>query len=178
MKKLFSVKNKNLSIKGFTLIEVIVVIGIIALLTTVIYASLSGARAQNRDQQRVADISNIQLALELYFNMKKQYPDRLWSETGIECQEGITTCLTDVPNIFPQKLNPPGNYAGDGYFYVPLGGSKCISYHLWTRLETKNNSALTSRKGFDSTDVSVCEGGNGDHKVNAFLDRLIYDVTP
>ena len=51
---------------GFTLIELLVVIAIIGLLSTIAVVSLNSAREKGRDAKRVADIRQIQTALELY----------------------------------------------------------------------------------------------------------------
>lgn len=53
---------------GFTLIELLVVISIVGILATVIVTSLAGARAKSRDAKRVADLQNIQLALQYYYD--------------------------------------------------------------------------------------------------------------
>ena len=54
--------------QGFTLIELLVVIAIIGVLASVVLASLNTARKKSRDARRIADIKQIQLALELYFD--------------------------------------------------------------------------------------------------------------
>ena len=156
MKKL----TKNI---GFTLIEIVVVIGIMAILTVIIYASFNGAKAQSRDQERITNISSIQLALETYFNQKHQYPANL-------------NLLT--PSYLPQIPVPPAG-TNPQYNYVPIGaGSICVSYHLWIKLETKNDS-LSSKKSFDSTGVSTACALSGTYPtINASSDPLIYDVTP
>lgn len=59
---------------GFTLIELLVVISIIGLLSSVVLASLSTARARARDTRRIEDLRQIQTALELYFNGHSVYP--------------------------------------------------------------------------------------------------------
>lgn len=63
-------KNK----KGFTLVELLVVIAIIGILAAVGVTALSGARAKARDAKRVADIKQIQSALELYYTDNQAYP--------------------------------------------------------------------------------------------------------
>jgi len=60
--------------KGFTLIELLVVIAIIALLSTLAVVALNSAREKSRDAKRVADIKQIQTALELYFTDQNAYP--------------------------------------------------------------------------------------------------------
>ena len=56
---------------GFTLIELLVVIAIIGILASIVLASLNSARQKSRDARRIADIKQIQLALELYFEDEK-----------------------------------------------------------------------------------------------------------
>ena len=63
-------KNK----KGFTLIELLVVIAIIGLLSTLSVLALNSARARSRDAKRIADVKQIQTALEMYYNENNTYP--------------------------------------------------------------------------------------------------------
>lgn len=77
--------------RGFTLIELLVVIAIIGLLSSVVLASLNGARIKGRDARRLADIKQIQVALELYYGSQTQpaYPAALSSLA--------TTYIASVP---------------------------------------------------------------------------------
>lgn len=61
--------------KGFTLIELITVVAIIALLSTFVVASLSSSRQKSRDAQRIQAMKQVQNALELYRSDNNSYPD-------------------------------------------------------------------------------------------------------
>lgn len=166
-------KNKS---KGFTLVEIIVVIGIMAVLSGIIFTSFDGAKSRSRDQQRVADISTIQLALEIYFNREKKYPLELISSSERD-PDGFT-----INDHFTLPTPPRSS---DTYNYFPMtrivDDTRCVSYHLWTKLEN-GGSFLDSKKGFDSTAETLSnnlyECGENHPTVDASSDSLIYDVTP
>lgn len=81
--------------KGFTLLEILVVIGIIAILVALGATSYSTAQKKARDARRKSDLKSIQNALEQYYSICNfQYP---FSGTGnlsgsLTC--GSTTLIT------------------------------------------------------------------------------------
>ncbi len=60
--------------RGFTLIEILVVIAIIGILSSVVLASLATSRAKARDARRIADLEEVKKALELYYDSNGAYP--------------------------------------------------------------------------------------------------------
>jgi prepilin-type N-terminal cleavage/methylation domain-containing protein len=72
--------------KGFTLIELLVVMAIIALLSSVVLATLARARLKSRDARRFSDIGQLMIALELYNDAKGHYPDS--SSCGVTTPNG------------------------------------------------------------------------------------------
>lgn len=72
--------------KGFTLIELLVVISIVSLLSSTVLATTNLARAKARDAQRVAQLRQIQNALEQYYDDHGFYPQGLgfspWDSWG------------------------------------------------------------------------------------------------
>jgi len=60
--------------KGFTLIEMLVVVAVIGLLASLILVGLSSFRTRGRDTRRVADTKEVQNGLELYYMKNGQYP--------------------------------------------------------------------------------------------------------
>ncbi|MBU1037028.1 type II secretion system GspH family protein [Patescibacteria group bacterium] len=69
---------------GFTVIELLVVIAIIGLLSTLAVVSLSGARVKARDAKRMADLSTIRKAIEVYIQYNEVPPalPATWAELG------------------------------------------------------------------------------------------------
>ncbi|MES2436700.1 MAG: type II secretion system protein [Patescibacteria group bacterium] len=60
--------------KGFTVIELIVVFAIIGLLSSFVLTTTSTARFNARSAQRLADLGQIHVALELYYDEHQSYP--------------------------------------------------------------------------------------------------------
>lgn len=163
-------KNKGLapsSSRGFTLIELLVVIAIIGILSSVVLASLNSAREKGRDAKRLADIKQIQLALEMYYDDKSLYPSGL-------------SLLT--PAYLP---GPPKDPLGTNYNYAALGGASCTSYHLGTSLEQNiANGPLTTDVDAGSA-TAVCPSGgtdfpgaDADKCVSTDEGKYCYDMTP
>ncbi|MDQ5893443.1 MAG: hypothetical protein QG640_455 [Patescibacteria group bacterium] len=59
---------KNYANKGFTLIELLVVIAIIGILSSVVLASLSGARAKAGDTAIKANLATLRVQSEFYYD--------------------------------------------------------------------------------------------------------------
>lgn len=78
-------KNK----KGFTLIELLVVIAIIGLLSTLAVVALTSARQKARDSKRVADMKQLQTAMELVFSQNGKY-----TIDGVTC--GAPKAVSDL----------------------------------------------------------------------------------
>lgn len=80
------IKNKN----AFTLMELMVVIAILGVLSTLMTGNFLTSIKRSRDAQRKNDLSTIQRALEMYYEDNKTYP------TG----EGATNGLINFGNAF------------------------------------------------------------------------------
>ena len=61
-------------LKGFTLIEILVVIAIILLVSTLAVIAVNAARSKQRDATRLSNLRQAQSALEDYFNENNTYP--------------------------------------------------------------------------------------------------------
>lgn len=62
--------------KGFTLLEVIIVLAIIGILAAMLYSSFGPSRELSRDAKRQTDLGQVQLALEVYKAQNGRYPEQ------------------------------------------------------------------------------------------------------
>lgn len=74
--------------KGFTIIELLIVIAIIAILAGLVLNNFQGAQARARDTHRVTDINTLHSQLEVYFNEHGAYPQAFTAATfrGMDAQ--------------------------------------------------------------------------------------------
>lgn len=81
---------------GFTIIELLVVVAIIGLLSSIISFAVGQSRLRARDTKRVTDMKQIKSGLDLYFTSGSGYPDTVtWSAAeGTQLACGETTVLT------------------------------------------------------------------------------------
>ena len=150
--------------KGFTLIELLVVIAIIGLLSTLAVVALNSARQKSRDSKRVADVKQIQTALELYFADSNGYPpagaDFILGTSGTSlCSNGFdTTCTgTTYMGLVPKAPMPADGPTGDkctddenAYEYFSDSGS---SYSIALCLGGKVGDLTAGVKTADSTGI-------------------------
>ena len=60
--------------KGFSLVEIMVIIAITSLLATTMYASFNAVRMSQRDKKRLSDMRLVSLSLEVYRSNTGNYP--------------------------------------------------------------------------------------------------------
>ena len=114
-----NINNKN---KGFSLIELLVVMFIIGILTSVLLPNLMSARQRAKDAQRIEDMNSIKNALRLYYNDYQIYPTP-----------------ASAPNMVGSGLSPylPGiDKMGVGYTYTYATRNNGDSFTLLLTLES------------------------------------------
>ena len=125
-------KEKN----HFTLIELLIVVGIIAVLSSVVVAGTSAARAQARDNQRKADLATYQNALQLYFNDHKSYPLNN-QDCNVEGNCLATQVLVSLKSEGYLESLPvdPLNTGDSKYRYSNNSAANGNEYKLYVKLE-------------------------------------------
>jgi len=159
-------KNK----KAFTLMELIVVISILGVLTTLITGNFLTSIKRSRDAQRKNDLSTIQRALEMYYEDNKSYPANVGvgSSAG-SVNFGIAFCHPDEGSTpgcdiktYMQKL-PNDPISGRTYLYTSTPPDK---YAIYACLENKNTTVPALSSPPDATFCSGddCEDKDGTHR--------------
>jgi len=141
--------------KGFTLVELMIVIAIIALLSGIILTSLTGSKAKSRDARRISDVNQIQLAVEQYFDRCGQYPATLTTGAGNGCPTSPSITLGSFISVIPV---PPSNTAS--YDYVVNSSSYPTDYVIHATLEAQNAAQQNSYSNTSLTAFETNAGGN------------------
>lgn len=159
--------------KGFTLIELSIVVAILAILLTLVVVNLNDSMAEARDSERAGDIETIARGLERRYAdgnprasgagiMKNAYPgtDEILHAQGQpvaafsppQIQDGYLTEL--LPGISKDALTPP-----DGGSFAVICSASCQP----AETESVVNSIVTTDKYIYepiTTNGSVCAGGD------------------
>ena len=68
--------------QGYTLIELLVAVGVIGVLASIAYSSLNAVRINGRDAKRIGDVKAVLTALESYRDSAGKLPDNTDNDAG------------------------------------------------------------------------------------------------
>ncbi len=142
---------------GFTIVELLIVIVVIAVLASITVVAFNGVQARSRDSHRVSDIKQVHKALEVFYATNGYYPARPEFFNG--------DFRRDTLKIPDSAVNPPGTTNSMGYCWAnspnqycyvpraPSGGSfdcgtsgeQCNGYSISYRLDADPNTMITQR---------------------------------
>jgi prepilin-type N-terminal cleavage/methylation domain-containing protein len=178
-------KIKNCHIKvlrrqslGFTLIEVLAVIAIIGIISSVVLAALGTARSKARDAQRILQLKEIRTALNLYGDTHLTYPST--TPAGFSGNDAAIKYITSATDGTAELRIAPVPINGGGATYIYRGiqadGSECLltgeicsGYALGIELERADNIALSG--DVDRSLGTVFYGSSGDCLNNSGAER-------
>lgn len=143
-KKSFSIFKNH--IRGFTLVELLVVMAIISLLATVILGGFRASQRRSRDTARKSDLKQISNALEMFYSDYEHYP---LSNSGkiVGCPHPSTSCdwgtskFTDGKTDYFQVL--PADITSGTYYWYQADASG-TRYQLFAHLENSEDPGCTN----------------------------------
>ena len=155
----FHVKNKNFSSlnsqisnpRGFTLIELITVIGVLGVLSAIILAVVNPLEQFNKsqDSKRKQDLAQVQRALEVYYNDFHRYPPVY---QGSNINEISTDGTSNTAIAWGHSWSP--------YMDVlPIDPKAAKNYAYWSD-STGQSYAIYASLDRGSHDPQVCNNGN------------------
>lgn len=170
---MISLKKRNLDGKGFTIVELLIVIVVIGILALLVITTYSGIQAKARNSKRQTDIQAIQTQLEAFFSQNGYYPS--WGDmtqgANATGNDPATWVASNMKSLDQDALTDPSNPNGSRYlqktptakFYsyeVSTSGSPgtscesdhttCAQYTLTAEYEgTVNNKTSYSKSNLD-----------------------------
>ena len=157
--------------RGFTMIEILVVMIIIGLLAAIGLGNFTSTQLKSRDARRKSDLANIAKALELYYNDRLEYPaaqggsivgcgadfsSLIVCDWGTDFSVGETLYMVDLP----------ADPTGAEYVYIQQDNW----YALYTRLENNLDKDVPKPDGLDVPGVYVgvnCPSGGCNYRVSS-----------
>lgn len=129
--------------KGFSLIELLIVIAVVGIISVVAVLSLNSAYKQARDAKRMSDVRQIQSVLNLFLNDNSVYPIMpegvilgTTSTQVFSSQAGFSSA-SDAQGITYMTRVPADPKQNMHYVYVSQDGE---SYGIRFNLEKENES--------------------------------------
>ncbi|MDD3067126.1 MAG: prepilin-type N-terminal cleavage/methylation domain-containing protein [Candidatus Gracilibacteria bacterium] len=175
--------------KGFTLIELIVVIVVIGIMSATMLPKIMGAPSRARDSGRIHDLSNLAVALQQYYTDKGAYP----LVAGCLNPAGAVTTAAGLlktgeyfdASTFPKDpitanvLTVNSVSCTGQYYYKPLtrNGITAQAFALFADVENDGmanmtvNTCMTSVTSIEG--ATVCQGSAGTNVDEAAIYMML-----
>ena len=153
----------NINRRGFTILELLIVIVVIVILAAISVVAYTGIQARANDAKRASDIRQVAKLIEIYHAENGVYP----STGGLNVAFADSNCTNANPNksdnwvpgfsvVLPQSFGPRESGYGC-YIYASNGTQYILS--AWRALETGPQTSLMYRRfGFRESSWSHQDG--------------------
>jgi prepilin-type N-terminal cleavage/methylation domain-containing protein len=145
--------------RGFTIVELLIVIVIIGILAAVVIAAYNGAQNRAHNAVRLSDLKTAERLLAIYFAQNGEYPKTTnnpqsnWKAADVRTDDNCTNGSSQSDWIPGMTMLPQSDQVGSGvdgikgcYLYVSDGGEYVVS--AWNMISPPQTSTLYRRLGF------------------------------
>lgn len=140
---------RRTSYKGFTIVELVIIVVVVAILGALVFNAIVGVQKSARDKQRQSDVGNIAKSLESFYEKNSSYP--IAASLTPSAISGLKAEYLQPPKSSAESLPIPQSAAEpiskptnndpqnpqEVYLYVPLNGTKlctsapCTSFTIY-----------------------------------------------
>jgi len=171
--------------RGFTLIELVIVIGILAILATTVVLVLNPAQilAQSRDSQRLSDLNSVKSALALYLSTATSptLGETAYSTASSTCGLSSGCTVRDVYTVAGSGwigVDLTGTTGGSALSSLPRDPTNSGTYqYAYDGDDTNKTFELNAR--LESTKyrgLMTSDGGNKDNCTSYTEETCYYEV--
>ena len=150
--------------KAFTIIELLIVVAIIALLSSVIFIRIDTARAEARDSKRKSEADSLRKALEFYNADNSKYPQIAnWIKIEQDVDEGgpFNQAMNSFFPSMPRDPLYPKEDGGKVFSYQYKSANDGSGYKLHIEMETGVYASYEVSSGSGAELVYGGGGGGG-----------------
>lgn len=162
--------------KGFTVLELLVVVGIICIMVALVLVGLTAARSNAKDQEKISTVQTVVVGLAQFHDICRMYPAILDTVTQYPCLNN-QTLLSLMPNLATTTSNSDYQYAGIADSSDPR---TCIGFHMGAKLANQSNSSGTLKAGFGpaeyGTTTVLCQTSGPDFEAGATETLPWFDI--
>lgn len=142
--------------RGFTLIEIAIVVFIIGLIASIIIVAFNQVQKDSRDQDRTTDIVALENALKKYYSDNNEYPAVCPSGDNYACSASLLGPSL-APNYIPSIPTDP---TGAQYSYVRGTGTSAtpgFGFLIYFESRPTCKAGINVVAGWWGSGVPVCD---------------------
>jgi general secretion pathway protein G len=160
---------KKVTQKGFTIVELLIVIVVIGILAALVITTYNGIQQKGRNTERTTDLKALQGQLEAYYAQKGSYPAIATDGTGLgtDSAKNVAFVGTDMKGLDKEALRDPKGAAAD--YALNTGTTIAANKYTYNVTQSDGTTACTAAAGDCAKYVitAVPEGGGNNIVLNS-----------